>query len=68
MRKTLEAAGVPVGSACYKGAIHGFMNMGRVLRGAHGRARHALLLARRASARSINPPRPITIAVFKSSP
>ena len=36
---TLSRAGVPVEYACYEGTIHGFMNMGRVLRGAHGRAR-----------------------------
>jgi acetyl esterase len=35
----LTAAGVPVKYECYEGTIHGFMNMGRVLRGAHGRAR-----------------------------
>ena len=35
----LTAAGVPVNYECYEGTIHGFMNMGRVLRGAHGRAR-----------------------------
>ena len=40
--KTLQAAGVPVEYACYEGTIHGFMNMGRVLRGAHGRARKRL--------------------------
>jgi acetyl esterase len=37
--RALEAAGVPVEYECYEGTIHGFMNMGRVLRGAHGRAR-----------------------------
>jgi acetyl esterase len=31
----LKAAGVPVEYACYEGTIHGFMNMGRVLRAAH---------------------------------
>lgn len=40
--RTLEAAGVPVEYQCYEGTIHGFMNMGRVLRGAHGRARKRL--------------------------
>jgi acetyl esterase len=40
--KTLAAAGVPVDYQCYEGTIHGFMNMGRVLRGAHGRARTRL--------------------------
>ena len=39
---TLSRAGVPVEYACYEGTIHGFMNMGRVLRGAHGRARQRL--------------------------
>jgi acetyl esterase len=38
----LAAAGVPVDHQCYEGTIHGFMNMGRVLRGAHGRARQRL--------------------------
>jgi hypothetical protein len=33
---------VPVDYQCYEGTIHGFMNMGRVLRGAHGRARTRL--------------------------
>jgi acetyl esterase len=37
--ETLAAAGVPVEYKCYAGTIHGFMNMGRVLRGAHGKAR-----------------------------
>jgi acetyl esterase len=40
--RTLAAAGVPVDYQCYEGTIHGFMNMGRVLRGAHGRARTRL--------------------------
>ena len=40
--KTLAAAGVPVEYECAEGTIHGFMNMGRVLRGAHGRARQQL--------------------------
>jgi acetyl esterase len=38
----LEAASVPVEYECYEGTIHGFMNMGRVLRAAHGRARQRL--------------------------
>jgi acetyl esterase len=37
--ETLAAAGVPVEYECYAGTVHGFMNMGRVLRRAHGRAR-----------------------------
>jgi acetyl esterase/lipase len=40
--RTLEAAGVAVDYECCEGTIHGFMNMGRVLRGAHGRARKRL--------------------------
>jgi acetyl esterase len=40
----LAAAGVPVDYACREGTIHGFMNMGRVLRQAHGWGR-ALLAA-----------------------
>jgi acetyl esterase len=40
--RTLAAAGVPVEYECYEGTIHGFMNMGRVLRGAHARARKRL--------------------------
>jgi acetyl esterase len=40
--ETLRSAGVPVEHQCYEGTIHGFMNMGRVLRGAHGRARKRL--------------------------
>ena len=40
--KTLGGAGVPVAYECYQGTIHGFMNMGRVLRGAHGKARKRL--------------------------
>jgi acetyl esterase len=40
--KTLAAAGVPVEYECCEGTIHGFMNMGRVLRSAHGRARKRL--------------------------
>ena len=40
--ETLSRAGVPVEYECYEGTIHGFMNMGRVLRGAHGRARKRL--------------------------
>lgn len=35
----LAAAGVPVEHECCQGTIHGFMNMGRVLRTAHGHAR-----------------------------
>ena len=31
----LAAAGVPVDYECYQGTVHGFMNMGRVLRLAH---------------------------------
>ena len=38
----LETAGVPVQYECYEGTIHGFMNMGRVLRAAHGWARKRL--------------------------
>jgi acetyl esterase/lipase len=37
--ETLAAAGVRVEYECCEGTIHGFMNMGRVLRTAHGRAR-----------------------------
>ncbi|MGZ8400420.1 MAG: hypothetical protein ACXWVI_03850, partial [Methyloceanibacter sp.] len=33
---------VPVAYECYEGTIHGFMNMGRVLRRAHGKARQRL--------------------------
>ena len=40
--RTLAAAGVPVEYECAEGTIHGFMNMGRVLRGAHSRARRRL--------------------------
>ena len=40
--ETLRAAGIHVEYQCYEGSIHGFMNMGRVLRGAHGRARKRL--------------------------
>ena len=40
--ETLAAAGVPVTYECREGTIHGFMNMGRVLRGAHGWARQRL--------------------------
>jgi acetyl esterase/lipase len=40
--KTLAAAGVPVEYECIEGTIHGFMNMGRVLRSAHGRVRQRL--------------------------
>jgi acetyl esterase/lipase len=38
----LAAAGVPVEYECCEGTIHGFMNMGRVLRSAHGRARRRI--------------------------
>jgi acetyl esterase/lipase len=40
--ETLAAAGVPVIYECREGSIHGFMNMGRVLRGAHGWGRALL--------------------------
>jgi acetyl esterase len=40
--ETLAVAGVPVEYVCFEGTIHGFMNMGRVLRIAHGRARKRL--------------------------
>ena len=40
--RTLAAAGVPVEYECCEGTIHGFMNMGRVLRSSHGRARRHL--------------------------
>jgi acetyl esterase len=40
--QALAAAGIPVEYECYEGTIHGFMNMGRVLRGAHGKARKRL--------------------------
>lgn len=40
--ETLARAGVPVEYECREGTIHGFMNMGRVLRGAHGWARKRL--------------------------
>jgi acetyl esterase len=40
--RTLAAAGVPVDYECCEGTIHGFMNMGRVLRSSHGRARKRL--------------------------
>jgi acetyl esterase len=39
---TLAAAGVPVEYECREGTIHGFMNMGRVLRKAHGHTRKRL--------------------------
>jgi acetyl esterase len=39
---TLAAAGVGVDYECVEGTIHGFMNMGRVLRKAHGHARKRL--------------------------
>ena len=38
----LAVAGVPVDYECCQGTIHGFMNMGRVLRAAHGHARRRL--------------------------
>lgn len=38
----LSGSGVPVTYECFEGSIHGFMNMGRVLRGAHGRGRQHL--------------------------
>ena len=37
--ETLVAAGVQVDYQCCEGTIHGFMNMGRVLRRAHGHTR-----------------------------
>ena len=40
--ETLRAAGVPVEYECAEGTIHGFMNMGRVLRKAHGHTRKRL--------------------------
>jgi acetyl esterase len=40
--ETLAASGVPVEYECRQGTIHGFMNMGRVLRGAHGWGRQRL--------------------------
>jgi acetyl esterase len=40
--ETLRVAGVPVEYQCFEGTIHGFMNMGRVLRSAHGVARKRL--------------------------
>jgi acetyl esterase len=40
--ETLAAAGVPVTYECREGSIHGFMNMGRVLRRAHGWGRALL--------------------------
>jgi acetyl esterase len=40
--ETLAASGVPVEYECREGTIHGFMNMGRVLRSAHGWARQRL--------------------------
>ena len=38
----LASAGVPVEHECYEGTIHGFMNMGRVLRKAQSSARKRL--------------------------
>jgi len=40
--QALAAAGVNVTYECREGSIHGFMNMGRVLRGAHGWGRALL--------------------------
>ena len=40
--EVLEAAGVPVEYECSEGTIHGFMNMGRVLRKVHGHARRRI--------------------------
>jgi acetyl esterase len=40
--ETLAAAGVPVDYECCEGTIHGFMNMGRLLRSAHGRIRRRI--------------------------
>ena len=38
----MAAAGVPVKYECFEGTVHGFMNMGRVLRSAHARARQTI--------------------------
>jgi acetyl esterase len=40
--ETLAAASVPVEYECCEGTIHGFMNMGRLLRTAHGRTRQRI--------------------------
>jgi acetyl esterase len=40
--EALAAAGVPVDYECCEGTIHGFMNMGRVLRTAHGKTRQRI--------------------------
>ena len=40
--KRLSASGVPVEYECHEGTIHGFMNMGRVLRKAYGWGRKRL--------------------------
>jgi len=40
--ETLAAAGVPVDYECCEGTVHGFMNMGRVLRRAHGKTRRRI--------------------------
>lgn len=50
----LAASGVPVDYVCYEGTIHGFMTMGRVLRGAHawGRKRLSAWLSRHLAATS----------------
>ncbi len=62
--ETLAAAGVPVEYECYEGTIHGFMNMGRVLRRAHGSARKRIAaLARRRVCTMYKPARRITPAV-----
>jgi acetyl esterase/lipase len=42
LRGKRAAAGVPVEYECCEGTIHGFMNMGRVLRTAHGWARQRI--------------------------
>lgn len=39
---TLAAAGVPVEYECSEGTVHGFMNMGRILRKAQGHTRQRL--------------------------
>jgi acetyl esterase len=55
--KRLEAARVRVAYECYEGTIHGFMNMGRVLRAAHGWARErlAVWLATRLHDKEVTP-------------
>ena len=42
MRRRWKRPACRSSMTCYEGTIHGFMNMGRVLRGAHGRARKRL--------------------------